>query len=529
MSMHPSKKIIFIIAGIIVSTSFLSGCTLSNIFGTSVTSNSCDICDNDGFAGLNLDFSCTGTVTVKTSGSNTVEIDSEIFFSGNHDAILNIGSYRSSINQGQYSIKAYDDNDKEVFEKTFFFNGGDLTIGSCDQKWWKREAWKGGYSLIGLIMAVSNNGDVPIYPDTVDVLMDSKTDSGYVLPCVVLPGESKTIKCFVYREDTPSNTEFTVTIKDSDDEILGSNSFTVVLEDNVEVEKFSWEYAGHSRSISIPYPDFLFEYYSSLDRIRKEDYSSYVFDKYDDDFLRLLSNLLQFSSSTQSDVDKINFAASFIQNLEYKSDVTEDDYPNYPVETLFNIDGGCDCEDMSILTANILDQMGYDVALLRLTGHMAVGIKLDTVPGHNVYDSGYYFLETTSKNHVVGYISSAYTSKSGLEIYGITSRPLLIHNWYNNNLTIFSNTERGDLVKVSTIVSNLGTKTANNVIVEGLFYTSNGLEFNEWDTIPAIEPGMKEKITLMIDIPSNIQTNFKTRVYLSNTIVDTVESESPFS
>jgi hypothetical protein len=526
--MHPSKKIIFIIAGIIVSTSFLSGCTLSNIFGTSVTLNSCDICDNDGFAGLNLDFSCTGTITVKTSGSNTEEVDSEMFFSGSHDVILNIGSYRSSINQGQYSIKACDNNDKEVFEKTFFFNGGDLTIDSCDQKWWKREAWKGGYSLIGLIMTVSNNGDVPIYPDTVDVLMDSKTDSGYVLPCVVLPGESKTIKCFVYREDTPSNTEFTVTIKDSDDEILGSASFTVVLEDNVEVEKFSWKYAGHSRSISIPYPDFLFEYYSSLDRILKEDYSFYVFDKYDDDFLRLLSNLLQFSSSTQSDVDKINFAASFIQNLEYKSDVTEDDYPNYPVETLFNTDRGCDCEDMSILTANILDQMGYNVALLRLTGHMAVGIKVGSVPGYDVYDGGYYFLETTSKNHVVGYIPSAYTSKPSLEIYSITSRPLLIHNWYHNNITIYYGTEQGDVVKVTAIVTNLGLATIENVIVEGVFRTQNGLEFNEGNTIPEIKPGMKVKTTILIGIPSNMQTDFMTRVYLYNTVVDEVESAESF-
>ena len=528
--MYPGKKIIFIIVAIVVSTSFLSGCnTLSNIFGTRVTLNSYEVCDNEGFAGLKVDFSCTGTINVKTFGSDMSEVDSETFFSGDYKTIFNIGSYRNSVNSGDYTVKAYDNSDNEVFKETFSFNGGGLTIDSCDQKWWKRESWKGGYSLIGLIMTVSNNGNLPVYPDTVDVLVDSKTDSGYVLPCVVLPGESKTIKCFIYREDTPSNNKFTVTIKDSDGEILGDGSFGIVLESNVEVKKFSWKYSGRSRSISIPYPDFLFEYYSSLDRIQKEDYSSYVFDKYDDDFLRLLSNLLQFSSSTQSDVDKINFAASFIQNLDYKSDVTGFDYPNYPVETLFNTNMGCDCEDMSILTVNILDQMGYNVALLRLTGHMAVGVKLNAVPGYAVYDSGYYFLETTSKNHVVGYIPNAYTSKPSLEIYSITSRPLLVHNWCDNNITMYYGTERGDVVKVSAIVSNLGTTTADNIIFEGVFESRTGLEFNEWDTIPSIDPGMKEKITLIIDMPSGIETEFTTRVYLNNKIVDTVESASIFT
>ena len=51
------------------------------------------------------------------------------------------------------------------------------------------------------------------------------------------------------------------------------------------------------------------------------------------------------------------------------------EYPRYPVETLF--DRGGDCEDTSILTATILYEMGYDVALLILEddNHCAIGIS----------------------------------------------------------------------------------------------------------------------------------------------------------
>jgi len=527
--MHPNRKISCIIVGVIIFSSFLSGCsTLSNILGVSVTINNEDVCDNDGFAGLNINFSCTGTIYLKTFGVDDSEMDSEPFFYGDHQVILNIAPYRSSANQGEYKVKAYDGSNNEVFQETISLNGADLTIDSCSQKWWKRDAWKGGYSLIGLIIDVTNNGDAPAYPYTAEIIADSKSDSGDILPCVVLPGESKTIKCYLYLEDEPSDSTFTLNLKDSDDEILSSNTYDVVFTDTVNVEKFKWSYNGRSLSLSVPYPDFLHEYYKNLDQIVLADYSLYVFDKYDDTYLDLISDQLQFTTSTQTDMDKINFAAAFIQNLDYRSDVTEFDDPNYPLETLFNTDGGCDCEDMSILTASILDRMGYEVALLRLTNHMAVGVKLDTISGYSAYDSGYYFLETTSKNHVVGYIPSAYTSKPGLEIYKIDSRALLVHNWYDGNLTIFKNTERGDVVKVSTIVTNLGLATVENVVVEGVFSTENGLEYNEWNTIPLIKSGMKAKTTILIDIPSDMETDFTTRVYLSNKVVDEVESAESF-
>lgn len=527
--MHPDKKVLFVASSMLVLSSILSGCTIPGIFGSSFTIKSWSVYDDDGFPSLSMEFSCGGTVVVKTMDNVGNVVFSETFFYGTHNTKMNLEEYRTCINTGQYSVKAYDSNDKLVSEEFFSFNGVDLTIDSCVQKWWKREAWKGGYTLIGLLLTVTNNGDVPAYPYEIDTVMDSKTETGYVLPCVVLPGETKVIKSFVYREDSPSGAEFTVNVKDNSGEIVGTGVFDVNYENTVDETVFGFSYKGRSLKLKLPYPDFLYEYYSSIDRVVLEDYSLYVFDQYDDSFIYLLSRQLQYSSSSQTDADKINFVASFVQSLEYKEDEGGSDYPNYPIETLFNRVDGCDCEDMSILTASVLDKMGYDVALFRLANHMAVGVKVPGgVAGYGTYDSEYYYLETTSKNHVVGYIPSQYVSKPELVVYEIKSRPILHHSWYNNNITIFYNTEQGNVVKATSIITNLGSSTAENVIYEGVFVTQNGLEFKEWDTISSIEPGMKKTRSILIEIPSKFQTNFLTRLKIGSETVHDVESKSTF-
>ena len=76
--------------------------------------------------------------------------------------------------------------------------------------------------------------------------------------------------------------------------------------------------------------------------------------------------------------EKLDFVLTFVQSLAYTGDVATtpyfDEYPRYPVETLFEQRG--DCEDTSILAAAILSEMGYDVALLLFEelDHMGLGI-----------------------------------------------------------------------------------------------------------------------------------------------------------
>ncbi|MEM1581112.1 MAG: transglutaminase-like domain-containing protein [Candidatus Bathyarchaeia archaeon] len=112
-----------------------------------------------------------------------------------------------------------------------------------------------------------------------------------------------------------------------------------------------------------------------------------------------------------TELEKVNFVASFVQSLPYTADSVStswNEYPRYPIETLF--DRGGDCEDTSILTAALLDGMGYDVALLVFINesHVAVGVSVEGAYGsYYIYgDKKYYYLETTGEGWKVGQMPS---------------------------------------------------------------------------------------------------------------------------
>lgn len=80
-----------------------------------------------------------------------------------------------------------------------------------------------------------------------------------------------------------------------------------------------------------------------------------------------------------------------------------DDWPNYPIESLYERLG--DCEDHAILAAAILKRLGFDVALLSMPGHMAVGLAVaPNATGWGVVVDGvrYLFGETTASGWYFG-------------------------------------------------------------------------------------------------------------------------------
>ena len=102
-----------------------------------------------------------------------------------------------------------------------------------------------------------------------------------------------------------------------------------------------------------------------------------------------------------SELEKVQLVLRFVQSLTYTEDVVPaayDEYPQYPIETLF--EQGGDCEDTSILIVAILTEMGFDVALLLFEefDHMGVGINFDVRYGNSwIHGDGrrYWYLDTT--------------------------------------------------------------------------------------------------------------------------------------
>jgi hypothetical protein len=517
---------------IITLTSTFSGCIFDDIIGgTSFSLLGYEIKNDDGFPAIKMNFSCSGTVTIKIYGPDNELIDSDFFYKGDHGTVLYLGDYRHTILPESYKIKAYDNSNKEIYSYQISFRGSDLEIISCLQKWWKKDSIFDTNSLFELRLYIYNNGDIPVYPYKIQAIMDNKPIIGSVLPCVIMPKQSDYVKCFIYKESTPYNSSFMINLRDIDENILVSDSFNVNTNNNVQIKQFNWNYFG-PRIVSIPIPDFLYEYQSGIDRITSDDYSLYIFDPYDNEYIDIIAdNILSEFSGTK--IQNINYIASFVQTIDYKSDSEENDsfeYPRYPVETLFDSQG--DCEDKAILTASLLYSLGYDIALLRLPNHMAVGVRLaeEEIPNYDYYIEDYYFLETTTKGNTCGFIPHEYKQyNESATIYPISNRPLFLHDWKDGTITIYTNTEIGDYVKVDAIVENLGIITANNVIVEGAFITQSGDKTNyETSIISELKPCDKKKVSLSIDIPKNFITHFETRIYFEGKIVDKQESVSTF-
>ena len=530
----PLNKRIFL--SLIVSfflTISLSGCIFQDIFGGGLNIDSWTVVDSNGFPAISYSYSCSNYILVKMFNPDDNLVDTDYFFKGDGKKTLYLGSYKQTIALGKYTIKAYNSNGNEVTSKSLSFNENDILISSCDQKWWVKGSDK---ILVGLNLVLSNIGDTSVYPYSISLETESESISGLVLPCNILPGDSSIVNCVLYKNSVPSEDIFNLYDFDIDGNILSSKQFDFDIKNSMQTETYN---KGVEKTLYLPYPDFLFEYYSSLERINENDYSYYVFDNYDDYFLDLfidkMVSTLSFGElqyNKMSETEKINFFANFVQNLEYKEDIVvnnQSEYPNYPIESFFKRIIGCDCEDKSILMASILDRVGFNVSLFRLPNHMAVGVKLDDVEGYSKYNNGYYYLETTTIEAPIGFIPSQYRNPSSLEVYELSNRPFITQTWIDGVFTIYTQTSFGDFVKLDAIIENYGRSTATDIKLKGVFVTSFDTIINSEEyTISSLEPSKKTKVTLTVDIPKTLTTTFKSLVYLNDEIVNEKESVSTF-
>lgn len=85
------------------------------------------------------------------------------------------------------------------------------------------------------------------------------------------------------------------------------------------------------------------------------------------------------AAGVESPVERLRAVTQYIRSLEYVRDgaaTGEREYPKYVAQTL--VEGGGDCEDAAFLLAGVLaaPAFGHEVALLCLSGHVGVGVRL---------------------------------------------------------------------------------------------------------------------------------------------------------
>lgn len=286
--------------------------------------------------------------------------------------------------------------------------------------------------------------------------------------------------------------------------------------------KFSWNYNGYEWYIIMDFDEKIYNEYKS--RSRSRNYDLFASDPYDDKLIKSISDTLKKvgkdSGLTDSQIPYL--AISFVQSLPYTSDkVTTgfDDYPRFPYETLYD-DGG-DCEDTSILSAAILQEMGYGAALIQLPEHMAVGVMCDSdISGYSYNFEGqrYCYLETTGENFPIGQLPDKYKTVKA-KIIPVYARPFLkvefIYNYRYDYKDVY--------VDINVTVINLGSEEAKNNKIYVALQTSDPTKV--WSQIESAYIQIKPEESYMYNVknlhaPTGKNFRVYARAYGDNVISD---------
>lgn len=273
----------------------------------------------------------------------------------------------------------------------------------------------------------------------------------------------------------------------------------VTLPEEIVTVKYTWVYGNSDWAWELDIPQSVYETYRSIPRSPTMDYSVYITHPFDDEYINILSTNIKKAAESKSydEFQTVEFATAFVQNLEYTNDsVTSayDEYPRYPIETLFNKGG--DCEDTSILLASILRSMGYSVVLIELSNHCAVGVLGgNTLHGtYWEYDGGkYFFIETTNSGWGIGEVPDVYRNASAY-VFPMIRTPVISHKWYMENKTYYG--------ELNVTITNLGSATACDTYVYAGFDAGSD---QIWDAQKSstidLEPSMESTTTLIIQPP----------------------------
>jgi len=155
--------------------------------------------------------------------------------------------------------------------------------------------------------------------------------------------------------------------------------------------------------------------------------------------------------------------------------------------------------------------MGYDVVLLKLPEHMALGIKCDPEQKGKSFEyegSNYYYVETTGSDWQIGEIPKEYADQP-VKVIPVYKRPMIDLDFKAQ--CEYSRNEGA--VDINVTVRNVGSEVAENTTVYVVLQAAD--ETNIWDEIESspvtIEPeGVYNYTAKDLTVPSGR----KFRVYV---------------
>ena len=232
---------------------------------------------------------------------------------------------------------------------------------------------------------------------------------------------------------------------------------------------YSWDYNDGRWAFSVSVPEEIYDYYRGRTHYN-DDLMHFVLSEYDRDYIREIVKSFRAGGEEWglSDMDNLFNVVAFVQSLQYVSDEAskgEEDYVRYPIETL--VDGVGDCEDVVILAASLLHEMGYSVLLVSLPEHLALAVKYENYRGtcFNYKGGKYYYLEMTSPGWKLGQVPPPYQKKCA-KLIPIVDRPVVEFGrcgyWYDDYYAFADRVE----FEISCEVENKGPGATQGLSIQ---------------------------------------------------------------
>ncbi len=255
---------------------------------------------------------------------------------------------------------------------------------------------------------------------------------------------------------------------------------------------------------SVDIPTSLYDHYKAKPRPNTKNYSVYATDEDDTEIIADLAHTLvrQSDEVGRDDVEKIHFRAGFVQHLAYTIDEETtgfDDYARYPIETL--VEEGGDCEDTAILLGKIMTLLDYDVVLIRLPTHIALGVlEGEKFAGtyYPYHDNHYFYLETTGEAGRIGMVPEEYEGMLAY-IFDFSPRSVIEHKW--------TGTRQNGTYNLHVTIENQGTAAAEDCYVMAGFDAGEG---RIWSTTESetfgLQPGDAVEVDMTLPLPKEDHT-----------------------
>jgi len=175
-------------------------------------------------------------------------------------------------------------------------------------------------------------------------------------------------------------------------------------------QKMQWDYDGYTFTIEIPFDLNTYYFYKNLSK--KEPVKNYVKEYSSHPYFAVVVNKLKVDAKElgYTGWKLAEYLTTFVQqNITYAKDPYNNgwDYPKYPIETLVEKKG--DCEDSAVLLASLLNAFGFDVVLIGLPRHVAVGILCKNCETYYTFHNKHYaYIETTHPYWKISQIPEQY-------------------------------------------------------------------------------------------------------------------------